>query len=459
MMNKQRLVGILILTASIHWISGCVTLPKERGITTTRDLVKLRSDVAGKAGWSDATSQDLRKPLTADDAVRVALARNSTIKLLYADLGISQAEVYDATRLSNPSLGYTRINGEGSATTTWSISQPITDLLFMHTRTRVAQSQLRQSQQHAAKAVLDLEAQVREQYYRYIAAVAIAKLQTQMAEAGAASALYAAKLHEAGNISALQLSREQAAASETAIERQRATTAMLAERSTLFDLLGLPVTTALQFTDELPAPLPIEFKPDALRTRALEYRLDLSIEREALQVQARMATHQNRWSWLGEASVGLERETEHPNGQQSETRIGPSASLELPLFNGGGGKKLRAQAEYEKAQSRVAALELSIANEISWRADAVRSASEIVDIYRNQLLPMRQRIVQLEQQRQTFMLIGLPELLFAKHEQRLTERSYIESLRDYWVSMAQLQRTLGSSPLDFTVNNESKVAP
>jgi outer membrane protein, heavy metal efflux system len=441
-------------------LMGCVGVPSDRGFSVSRELINARSAVAGNA-IDPATSLPndvLSKPLTVDDAVRVALARNAKIKTLYSDLGVSQAEVYEATHISNPSVGYSRISGDGSARTQWSISQSLTELLFMRYRASVGRSQLLQTQQRVARDILDLETQVRLQYFRYLGASAIAKLHDQLTDTTAVAARYAKQLHDAGNISALQLSREQAAASEAQIEQQRAKIEALSERTALLNLLALSTSTAtIQFVEELSQPLTIGMQPDALQRWSLTNRLDLLAAREDLGAKSTTMDHARWWSWFGGMTVGVERETEQPNGRQSETRTGPTASIEVPLFNHGTGRKLLANAEFEKAQSRIAVLELSISNEVLLRYAALQSASNVVEIYRDQLSPLRQRIVTLEQERQSFMLIGLPELLIAKREQIEAERDYLAALRDYWIEVAQLQRALGGMPSGLLI--QEKVAP
>jgi cobalt-zinc-cadmium efflux system outer membrane protein len=58
-------------------------------------------------------------------------------------------------------------------------------------------------------------------------------------------------------------------------------------------------------------------------------------------------------------------------------------------------------------------------------------------------MPLRERIVALTMQKYNYMLAGTFELLMAKQQEFENYQKYIETVRDYWITRAELQRTLG----------------
>lgn len=426
-------------------LAGCAAIPAERGEATAA-LLKSRSEVAASIDSSGDTRSEVAKllaePMNADAAVRVALLQSPRMRSLYAQLGFAQADVYDASRLSNPSLGYMRTSVDGGATkTTWSLSQSFTELLFLRFRTRVGRSELLQAQQTIASEILALEADVRAAYYDYVSAALVAQMRERVTVLTNASAQYAQQLFDAGNINALQLSREQAMASEARIEQRTTAVAASTELSKLMNLLGLALQEpegTPQFVVMLPLPVMINADAKSLQDWALAQRLDLLALREQVSLQDTNLKHTRRWRWLGGVQGVAEREREG-----GETSTGFGAELELPLFNQGSGNLLRAHASVESAQANLSGLETEIGNDMLVRYAALQAAQANVEEYRQQLVPLRERIVNLSQEQQTFMFIGTFELLSVKQEEMDTYQAYLEAVRDYWIAHTELRRTAG----------------
>jgi cobalt-zinc-cadmium efflux system outer membrane protein len=448
-MKSWKSVGGAVAASLL--LVGCATIPADRGESVTTTLLESRSTlaasiaIAGAGNAQTEVAKILAEPINADAAVRLALLQNPRMRGLYTELGLAQADVYDASRLSNPSLGYLRLAADGgSSRTTWSLSQSFTELLFIGFSTRVSRSQLLQTQQRVASEVLALEADVRSAYYQYVSADLVAQMRTRSATLANVASQYAQQLFDAGNISALQLSREQAQASEATIQQRRAVVEASAAQAQLMNWLGLSLRNAAtsntpSFELNLPLPVALTAELPALQDWAQVQRLDLAALRERVSMSSDNLTHVRRWRWLGGVQVDAERERES-NG---ETLAGFGAQLELPLFNQGGGNLLRARASLEATAANLAALELEIGNDMTVRYAEVQAAQAIVDEYRQRLVPLRERIVELSQQQQTFMLIGTFELLSARQQEMDTYQSYLQAVRDYWVAYTELLRTAG----------------
>jgi cobalt-zinc-cadmium efflux system outer membrane protein len=103
----------------------------------------------------------------------------------------------------------------------------------------------------------------------------------------------------------------------------------------------------------------------------------------------------------------------------------------------------RTKAQLRQAADRHAALAASIGSEVRMQRAKLVAARQLVEYYRDIVLPRRNRIVAQTQLEFNAMLVGLYQLLQSKQAQVEAERNYIEAQRDYWVARAELERALG----------------
>ena len=433
----------LFLATCICTLTGCTSIQSDRGSHISESLVAERSalesvSIAGPQG-NQQTSVLLPKPLDADEVVQVALLNNPRMRMLYAELGLAQADIYDATRLANPSIGFSQLSADGMiAKTTLGISQRVTELLFLHFNSKMARSDVLQAQQRVAHEVLSLEADVRDAYYQYVTARMIATLNAQITEAATVNSQYAESLYAAGNINQLQLNREQSAAAELSVEQHNKEIMAENKYSALLNLMGLQ-RDAVQLDERLPLPTEHHFDLSTLQGRALTQRLDIAATREALKTAQQQLQHTRHWHWLGGAEVGVERE--HDKNDAAAT--GPAVSLDIPLFNQGGGAVMRRRATAETLAANLANIELSTRNNIVSQLAALTHAKQVVDQYQQSLVPLHDQVVVLSQQRFNYMLVGAPDVLLAKQQALNAHQQYLQSVGDYWRAYVELQRTVG----------------
>jgi cobalt-zinc-cadmium efflux system outer membrane protein len=463
-MSYPGLAALAAMTAMV--LSGCVAMPADRGAAATTRLVEARSTVAASvprltappALTSELSSRLLASPIGATEAVQLALLNSPRMRELYASLGMSQSEVYEATRLANPSLGLMRLtpDGGGGHKTTWSIAQDFTELLFLGYRNRVGRALALRAEQQVAHDVLQLEAEVREAFYVHAGAQLSTRMRAAAARGAQVSADLAARFHEAGNISLLQRSREEAVASEAAIGVRRLEAQALAARGRLLTLLGIDLGDPRpRFISELALPPVLPVGEEELQTLAMTQRLDLAALHTEADLRRQQLTHANRWRWFGGLSLAAERERE----VDGDLLTGGGGALELPVFNTGKGKVLRANAQAESSAAKVAGLETAIRNDIAVQVAALASARDTVEEYRTRLLPLKERIVESSQREQNFMLIGAFELLAARREELDTYERYVDAVRDYWVQRARLASAVGGKLPGDDAPGESLVLP
>lgn len=424
-------------------LAACASVPPDFG----------RADVAQQAAGRglnlppDAptralTQQQLAQPLTLDGAIRLALLNNPELRAQYARLGFAAADVYDAGRLSNPLLSVTQLSAgaEPHAQLSIGIALNFTDLLFMHARSKAAGAQFDAEKSAVAASALDLAAAVEAAYRRYAAAMQIAELRKTLAATAHSSAELAQRYYEAGNLKRASLALEQAGSAQAALQADAGALDRELARGELQRLLGLTAADAAWQLAEPIAALPERDEAlDSLLQLAGDSRLDITAARRHLDAVAARYGLAGRERVLGKIVVGAERERDF----DGTLHAGPKASLELPLFNWGGGRMARAQAELDRAQSELAARELDMRRDVGAAYARLGASRARAERFRDELIPAREEVFAQLQLEHNYMLIGTFELLAARQQSFEAYTGYLEALRDYWIARAELARAVG----------------
>ncbi|MFA5940942.1 MAG: TolC family protein [Sinimarinibacterium sp.] len=445
-MKHNFVVPVVLLGAAL---SGCAALPEDRGRGDVAALVQARGQPIGVDPDPALTRQMLAeladRALMPADAVRIALVSNPRLRADYARLGFAAADVYDAGRLSNPSLSASILfpdAGGEAAQVGLGLVQSFTHLLLLPSRSRFAEGEYESAKQVLGAQVLDLAADTEDAYYRLAGAWQLVKMREAVAKAAQASAELAQGFFDAGNINRLALALEQAAATQAQLDVLQARTEVNRARSALNALMGLSAREAhWRITDRLPTPVADEDDADALLELADRSRLDLAAARRRVSLLADALGVTRRFRYLGDVEVGVETERE-----TDRSRItGPTLALELPIFNQGQGRVARSEAALQEAEAGLRALEVDISNSVRRASADVAAARTRAEQYRQSLIPLREAIVARTQEQVNFMLVGQFELLRAKEQEYDAYQGYLEAVRDYWLARVALAREVGTT--------------
>jgi cobalt-zinc-cadmium efflux system outer membrane protein len=447
-------IHALAIAGAALLASGCVNIPPARDSGAVNDLVTARGTPA--ATWPDASGRatrdadaalvaaKTREPITISRAVEIAFLRSPAIRERYAELGISQADVIEASEIPNPTLGYVSLgtDGGGPSQITQSVSLSFASLLFLPSRVRIANANLEVERDRIASSLLQLQGDVESSWYEAVAALQSSQMRDAAARAAEASAEFARRLSAAGNLPPRVLALELAASSEARIAAVRARVDATRARAKFAALLGLSTRDPWQVAPGLPG-LPKEAQQqEALVDAAASGRLDLLGARREVAALESFLRLTRWWRWLGDLEVGYERETETDG-----TRLrGPTFSFGLPIFRRSG--MLRAQAQLERARVHLEQLELAVRNDVALGMDRLATAREIAEAYREALVPQREAVTQRTQEEVNFMLTGAFEALQAKGAQYEAYQEYIAAVRDYWLARVQLRLAVGGRLAD-----------
>ncbi|MEO8204403.1 MAG: RND transporter, partial [Betaproteobacteria bacterium] len=175
--------GRILMTALISVaLGGCATFSKDGGFDSVERTVKERTgkDVAWIKSEEQRDSSDKRvaellsAPLTADAAVQVALLNNRGLQASFAELGIGEADLVQAGRLSNPRLSMLRASRDEPGGREYKIEQALTMNIFalitMPLATEIEARNFARVQRGVTLEVLRLASETRKAYYGAVGA-------------------------------------------------------------------------------------------------------------------------------------------------------------------------------------------------------------------------------------------------------------------------------------------------
>lgn len=449
-------------------VTGCASVPADWG----RQDAAARVAERGRPSTMSADAPTLvprllGAPLTADSAVQLALMNNPDLRRHASQLGIAAAELYDAGRLANPSFSLTRLAGDSSAGAnvpqlTLGIAFNFVNLLFLPANTRFAAAQFESAKLEFGAAAMDLAADVEAAWYEAVGAEQLARMREAARQAQGASAALAQRYFEAGNISARALAMERSAASQATLAAISARAASVEARIRLNRLMGLPADPQRwTLAARLAEPLAVDEDVAGLTRLALESRLDVIALRRRSQALSDRFGITRATRWVNGVEIGVERERDFDGALD----VGPTLSLELPLFNWGGGRVAAIHAAFDRAEADLDARVLDVSNDVAAAASRASARRDLAHEYRDALVPQREAIVARMQEEQNYMLIGVFEVLAAKQQAYEAYSGYIEAVRDYWVARSHLTRVVGRRlpssdvPAEPTIDADSIVRP
>ncbi|MEW6719610.1 MAG: TolC family protein [Thermodesulfobacteriota bacterium] len=435
---------VLAIALGVTVSGGCATFSRDAGFGTVERLAGERLDKDVKWQRSDddhgsvrsAVKEFLSSPLSIDNAVQVALLNNPGLQATYSELGIAEAELVQAGRVTNPHFSYRRTSEGGERKIEWALTFPLVDLLTMPLRTRIEGRRFEQVKLAVAGRMLDVAAAARKSWIEAVAAEERVRYLEQAMLAAEASAELADRMERAGNLNRLDRMREEAFRSGMSARLSDARREAVTDRERLTRMMGLSGSDiAFRLPGRLPE-LPAD-KADLgeLEARAMTGRLDVraaALETERL-AESLGLTRATRFVDVLELGPAATKEDPAP------WKRGFEVSLQLPVFDWGSARVSRAEAIYMQALHRVAETSVNAGSEVRNAWSAYGSAYDVAKRYRDEILPLRKRIAEENMLRYNGMLIGVFELLIDAREQVEASIAGMDALRDFWISEANLQ--------------------
>lgn len=413
-------------------------------------------EIGGLGGGSGAEiPRLLGEPLTADSAVRIALLNNAALQSLFESWRVSRAD-FDKTRLPERPVFEASVRfperDEPYDEVEFTVEQDFLSLALFPLKSGLAGAELHKAELLIAREALDFAFGVKTAFYEAQGEAAMLAMLKRVLEQSEAAVELAKRQFEAGNISELKFAAEQSVYQNTKAEYLR-TQADLDEKSEeLNRLLGFggmnPPWSIKQELAEIPSDEPAYEK---ILPSAMLRRLDLLFARKNVEALKHELTL-SRFGVLGspEAGVSTEKDVE------GERVTGPVLRAEIPLYDLGQTEISHADARLKEAEFSLKALENDARSEIRQKVNRLSSARDLAGIYKNSVIPIKEKIVSESLKHQNYMLIGNYELIRAKQEEILARREYIGILKEYWIARSDLEKATSSKlPVETAQHGEN----
>lgn len=437
-------------------LSGCALsgeaafddVRSDLGARTGQDVAWHRDEAARDVA-RDAVAAKLAHPLTADDAVAIALLNNRMLQAHFEELGLARADVVQATLLPNPVFegsyqGST--NGGPDPVVELALVQSVIELLTLPARRRIATERLEAVKADVSRRVLSLSSEVRAQFYAVQSDEQLLEMMRQVVESTGAALDVSRRLREAGNVSELDLAQQEALHSRAKLDLAAAELRTIKERERFNILLGLwgaQVDAKIEpRLPDIPAdPMDLE----EIERRAVEASYVLAAMRHGIEAEARELGLARATALFPELEAGAAYSREGDGNRL----LGPLVSLPLPLFDQGQPRVRRARARLEQQMNAYYQKAVEVRAVARSARDHLRLAHERALYTRAVELPLAQKITEHTQLEYNAMQLGVFDLLRAKEAEIGAGRRYIEDLRDYWTAHTEVEAVLQGHITEF----------
>jgi outer membrane protein TolC len=410
-----------------------------------KDVTKI-GDEADAAAVASRVRALLGKSLIASSAVQIALINNRTLQATFNELGVSEAQMIEASLPPSPTMSFQRLVGSGFEIER-QIIQNVLGLLTLPRRREVAEARFRQAQARAVEMTLRVAMEAARTYYRAVAANEAVQFLEESRLAAQTVSNLAKQLGETGAMSKLEQAREHVFYAELSGQVATARLRQRSERERLVRALGLwGSDTQFRLPTRLPV-LPAKPRSTAsIEREAVSRRVDLVIARMELDILAQELglTRKTRFiNTLEVAGMSTTERTVSPSGDvEKVSRRGFELEFQIPIYDFGASRVRRAEETYMQAVNRLLARAVNVRSEAREAYQMYRGAYDIARHYEREVLPLRKIISDETMLNYNAMIRDLFALL-GEARARITANSQaIEARRDFWLASVELHSAI-----------------
>lgn len=429
-------------------LAACQTFSPDGGMSLVsavakeelgKDVVAVRTE-ADAEGAHATVARLLKRPLTAETAVQIALLNNRGLQAAYNELGIAEAVRVQQSLPPNPAISISRLTGPAATEIDRQIVADILMLATLPARAEIATERFRQAQLFAALETLRVAAETRRNYYQAVAARQLADFLAQANAAADTAAKLARRLGETGSMNKLDQAREQVFYADLTAQLASARQLATSERERLIRSLGLwggdlnfTLPRALAALPKRPRVLP------AIEQEAVSRRVDLQIARIDLDTLAKAygLTQATRFINVLDAGYADKITKDKATGERTRDR-GFTVSLEVPIFDFGETRLREVEQTYMQAVNRLAEKAINVRSQARDAYRVYRSTYDIARHYENEVLPLRKIISDETMLRYGAMQIDVFSLLAEARQRIAATIAAIEAKRAFWLAQTDL---------------------
>ncbi len=428
--------------ASFSADSGMLTVQEQAGGMLGKEVIKIRTEE--EAAEANARVKALlMKPMTADAAVQIALLNNRALQAAYNDLGISEAQMVEASLPPSPTITLSRLAATGELEIERQLLQNVLGLLTLPRRREIAEDRFRQAQVRAVEATLRTAVETKRAYTRAIAANQTVKILEEARLSAEAVSDLAKQLGETGALSKADQTREHAFYAEVAGQLALARLKQRAAKNALSRSLGLWGSDANYRLPEKLKALPASPHQIAnIETQAVLGRADLEIARMDLDILAKEYGLTERTRFIDVLEVSGRSKYERKPGPEKTNWRGVEAEFRIPIYDFGEARTRLAEEAYMQAVNRLIDKAVNVRSDARDAYQAYRGAYDIARHFEKEILPLREIISKEALLNYSGMLTDLFALLTDARARISANVQANEARRDFWLAAVDLDAAI-----------------
>lgn len=445
-----------VAVVALALLGGCASVTIEQtqdqvnedAASFTAGQLKLARSQADTELNASVVQQLLDKPVTQDDAVRLALANSPAMQALLAQGWADSADAARAGRIANPIFAFERLRAGDEIDIGRSLSLGLLDVLTLPLRQGAARRQIERTQLRLSGEVIDQVVQVRSAWIKAVGAQQKLGYAQQVYDAAEATAELARRMQSVGNFNRLSRAREQAFYADAGTQLASVSHQATSSRESLVRLLGLTDEQAQKL--KLPSRFP-DLPKEPLSTQFVSERASVSrLDVRLAQAELNVAGREQGLSFvtsLTDVELTARRNTvfDKTGGRQASPR-GYEVAVSLPIFDWGGLQRDAMNARTLAAANRLEATIRAVGSGLRESYSAYRTAYDIARHHQDEVVPLRKVISEENQLRYNGMLIGVFELIADARDQVSTVVAAIDAQEQFWLADAALQASLIGRP-------------
>ncbi len=451
----KKLKSMTMVVAALG-LSGCASYNLNQGLDRvnrdangfTQSELNLAKTKEERDKRLAATNQLLAKPVGQKEAVQLLLANSPAFQALLAQNWSEAASAAQSGRISNPTFAFESVVMGSETELNRFFTFGLLDLITLPQRSAMANYRVEQAQIRLTAEVVDQVTRVRQAWVRAVAAEQSYKYAGQVLASAEASAELARRMESVGNFNKLTRARHQVFYADAATQLATAKQAAVSRKEELVRLLGLDEAQAKQLV--LPERLPNlpkqPMSPEDVAKQVSQERLDVQQAKAALNAAAK-AQGLNRVTSFTDIELSVRRGSVSDSSSSSySSRRGYEVGVKLPVFDWGEMQRDSMNAKTLAAANQLEATLRSAGSSLRENYAAYRTAYEISNHYKDEVIPLRKVISEENVLRYNGMIIGVFELLADSRDQIGAVISAIAAEQQFWLADAAMQATLIGRP-------------
>lgn len=397
----------------------------------------------------------LRRPLTPDSAVQIALLKNRGLQAAFNDLGVAEAVYMQATLPPAPRFSLSRLGGSLELEIERQIIIGLFELATLPARAAIAERRFEAARFRTAETVLRFGLEARRQYYRTVAANQQVAFLSQALAAAEAASILTRQLGESGALNKLEQAREQAFYQELGAQLARARIEQKRQRERLIRQLGLfGQGIGFRLPTNLP-PLPSQLTTGReIERRALERRVDLQALRTELTALAGQFGLSSATRFLNDfeligidnyersKTVAVREDGDVEAEKGKKRRRGLEIEFQIPIYDFGATATRNAEEIYMAAANRLAERAVNVRSEARESYVRYRGNYDLARHYQSRVLPLRKTIQDESLLQYSGMLVDVTTLITDARARILSNVDAINARRDFWIAATDLKAAL-----------------